>query len=125
MNTLEKRRARDGQHPNEEVGEERCFQRCCPHVALPHRPPKPSPTHILSRFFLCGASISNQQAEGTFFGSSVGMGSASVGEGQTPEQTKDRWEKGCWALAPHERLPEILVVPREKTPTGAAARGNP
>ena len=29
------------------------------------------------------------------------------------------------ALAPHERLPEILVVPREKTPTGAAARGNP
>ena len=28
-------------------------------------------------------------------------------------------------LAPHERLPEILVVPREKTPTGAAARGNP
>ena len=22
-------------------------------------------------------------------------------------------------------LPEILVVPREKTPTGAAARGNP
>ena len=30
-----------------------------------------------------------------------------------------------WSLAPHERLPEILVVPREKTPTGAAARGNP
>ena len=28
-------------------------------------------------------------------------------------------------LAPHGRLPEILVVPREKTPTGAAARGNP
>ena len=24
------------------------------------------------------------------------------------------------SLAPHERLPEILVVPREKTPTGAA-----
>ena len=24
--------------------------------------------------------------------------------------------------APHERLPEILVVPREKTPTGAAAK---
>ena len=24
-----------------------------------------------------------------------------------------------------QRLPEILVVPREKTPTGAAARGNP
>ena len=24
-------------------------------------------------------------------------------------------------LAPHERLPEILVVPQEKTPTGAAA----
>ena len=29
------------------------------------------------------------------------------------------------SLAPHERLPEILVVPREKTPTGAAVRGNP
>ena len=29
------------------------------------------------------------------------------------------------SLAPHERLPEILVMPREKTPTGAAARGNP
>ena len=29
------------------------------------------------------------------------------------------------SLAPHERLPEILVVPREKPPTGAAARGNP
>ena len=29
------------------------------------------------------------------------------------------------SLAPHERLPEILVVPREKTPTGASARGNP
>ena len=26
------------------------------------------------------------------------------------------------SLAPHERLPEILVVPREKTPTGAACR---
>ena len=24
-------------------------------------------------------------------------------------------------LAPHERLPEVLVMPREKTPTGAAA----
>ena len=32
---------------------------------------------------------------------------------------------GSGTLAPHERLPEILVVPREKTPTGAAARGNP
>ena len=29
------------------------------------------------------------------------------------------------SLAPHERLPESLIVPREKTPTGAAARGNP
>ena len=27
------------------------------------------------------------------------------------------------SLAPHGRLPEILVVPREKTPTGAGARG--
>ena len=37
--------------------------------------------------------------------------------------------RGAWqaavhrALAPHERLPEILVVPREKTPTGAASQG--
>ena len=29
------------------------------------------------------------------------------------------------SLAPHERLPEIRVVPREKTPTGPAARGDP
>ena len=34
------------------------------------------------------------------------------------ENTMDR---GAW-WATHERLPEILVVPREKTPTGAAAR---
>ena len=33
--------------------------------------------------------------------------------------------QGIFVMAPHERLPEILVVPREKTPTGAAARGNP
>ena len=26
---------------------------------------------------------------------------------------------------PYLQIPEILVVPREKTPTGAAARGNP
>ena len=25
------------------------------------------------------------------------------------------------SLAPHEGLPEVLVMPREKTPTGAAA----
>ena len=29
------------------------------------------------------------------------------------------------SLAPHERLPENLVMPREKSPTDAAARGNP
>ena len=29
------------------------------------------------------------------------------------------------ALAPHERLPEVPVVPREKPHTGAAARENP
>ena len=42
------------------------------------------------------------------------------------EETETK-QKYCPAvsLAPHERLPEILVVPREKTPTGAAARGNP
>ena len=32
---------------------------------------------------------------------------------------------GPSGLVVHKRLPEILVVPREKTPTGAAARGNP
>ena len=29
------------------------------------------------------------------------------------------------SLAPHERLPELPVIPREKTHTGAAARENP
>ena len=29
----------------------------------------------------------------------------------------------CWSVTIYN--PEILVVPREKTPTGAAARGNP
>ena len=29
------------------------------------------------------------------------------------------------SLAPHERLPENLVVPREKSPTDAAARETP
>ena len=29
------------------------------------------------------------------------------------------------SLAPHERLPEVPVVPREKPHTGAAARENP
>ena len=27
----------------------------------------------------------------------------------------------CVCMAPHERLPEVLVVPRDKTPMGAAA----
>lgn len=42
MNTLEKRRARDGQHPNEEVGEGRCFQG--PHLLAPdpRLPPRTS-----------------------------------------------------------------------------------
>ena len=35
------------------------------------------------------------------------------------------WELVMDREAPHERLPEVLVVPQEKTPTGAAARGNP
>ena len=35
--------------------------------------------------------------------------------------TPSRPRRGI-ALAPHERLPEILVVPREKTPTGAALK---
>ena len=41
------------------------------------------------------------------------------------EVTKFHLDRGLTCLAPHERLPEILVVPREKTPTGPAARGNP
>ena len=46
-----------------------------------------------------------------------------AGGGSTTARGKLRL---CPASAcPHERLPEILVVPREKTPTGAAARGNP
>ena len=41
-----------------------------------------------------------------------------------PERAPPRHAHGdLTSLAPHERLPEILVVPREKTPTGAAARG--
>ena len=52
-------------------------------------------------------------------GSIPGLG-RSLGEGMA---THSVFLPG--ALAPHERLPEILVVPREKTPTGAAARGNP
>ena len=42
-----------------------------------------------------------------------------------PQQYMKRAHVDLTSLAPHERLPEILVVPREKTPTGAAARGNP
>ena len=43
-----------------------------------------------------------------------------------PAGSQPYWRPpGVTSLAPHERLPEILVVPREKTPTGAAARGNP
>ena len=36
--------------------------------------------------------------------------------------------RGAWwesEMAMQEKKAEILVVPREKTPTGAAARGNP
>lgn len=50
--------------------------------------PQAFPTHILSRFFLCGASTRNQQGEGAFFGSSVGMGSASVGRGRPLNKLK-------------------------------------
>ena len=46
--------------------------------------------------------------------------------GREPGRAPPRHTHGdLTPLAPHERLPEILVVPREKTPTGAAARGNP
>ena len=47
------------------------------------------------------------------------------GYGTPPSGTNQGLHSNDGSLAPHERLPEILVVPREKTPTGAAARGNP
>ena len=39
------------------------------------------------------------------------------------EDIKKRWQEYTEEL--YKKDPEILVVPREKTPTGAAARGNP
>ena len=39
------------------------------------------------------------------------------------EQDTEHAHGDLTSLAPHERLPEILVVPREKTPTGAAQMG--
>ena len=68
---------------------------------------------------------------------SIGVGPGQNGGVQQGELEEEEDERGptppvrgaasspAAALAPHERLPEILVVPREKTPTGAAARGNP
>ena len=46
-------------------------------------------------------------------------------KGETVPDTLRDAHGDLTSLAPHERLPEILVVPREKTPTGAAARGKP
>ena len=51
--------------------------------------------------------------------------SMDVSLSELQELVMDRAQGDLTSLAPHERLPEILVVPREKTPTGAAARGNP
>ena len=46
------------------------------------------------------------------------------GDSPAPGRAPPRHAHGdLTSLAPHERLTEILVVPREKTPTGAAARG--
>ena len=46
-------------------------------------------------------------------------------QSKVSQKEKEKYPHGdLTSLAPHERLPEILVVPREKTPTGAAARGN-
>ena len=41
-----------------------------------------------------------------------------------PRLSEAPWEAhgDLTSLAPHERLPEILVVPREKIPTGAASQ---
>ena len=44
----------------------------------------------------------------------------------TPEQGRAPLAHGdLTSLLPHERLPELPVVPREKPHTGAAARENP
>lgn len=54
MNTLEKRRARDGQHPNEEMGEERCFQRWRPHLSPP--PPAFPHAYLIHILFMWGVN---------------------------------------------------------------------
>ena len=61
--------------------------------------------------------------DGVAFQAPPGSQASSRGEAKDSALLSSRGD--LTSLAPHERLPEILVVPREKTPTGAAARGNP
>ena len=58
-------------------------------------------------------------------GARHGSGLPELGWLCTTVQGSPRTSAQGLPLAPHDTLPEILVVPREKTPTGAAARGNP
>lgn len=55
------------------------------HHPLPRLPPA-----YLIQNRTCGASTSHWQGEGTSFSSTVGLGSAGVGERWTPEQNKER-----------------------------------
>ena len=63
-------------------------------------------------------------AGGVAFQAPPGSQASSRGEAKDSALLSSR---DAGLLEPPERpqLPEILVVPREKTPTGAAARGNP
>ena len=66
-----------------------------------------------------------QQTQRTDLGTGGREGSKSRGLLWEPGAPPRHAHGDVTSLAPHERLPEILVVPQEKTPTGAAARGNP
>ena len=54
----------------------------------------------------------------------MGEGVVAVVVGPDSKDSSPRLER-VQSLAPHERLPELPVVPRKKTHTGAAARENP
>ena len=59
-------------------------------------------------------------------GASQGFPRAAAPVGVFSQRAPPRYAQGdLTSLAPHERLPEIPVVPREKPHTGAAARENP
>ena len=80
--------------------------------------------HIMGYFLLVLFGPSQILPVGFVGGSSVLC--SLLGPHVVPGRAPPRHAHGdLTSLALHERLPEILVVPREKTPTGAAARGNP